>query len=112
MVKAPPKGAIGTPTQSHPMSSRAHLSRQASASAQANRQPDQGSQTKGEAEKGKEKQIISDDIANTRQAHAGTAHTDTLLLSLAETVKAIAGLGNLTLSDGVWADPQRHLSVQ
>jgi hypothetical protein len=27
-------------------------------------------------------------------------------------VKAVAGLGNLTLSDGVWADPQRRLSVQ
>jgi hypothetical protein len=28
-----------------------------------------------------------------------------------EPVKAVAGLGNLTLSDGVWADPQRRLSV-
>jgi hypothetical protein len=27
-------------------------------------------------------------------------------------VKAVAGLGSLTLSDGVWADPQRCLSVQ
>ena len=27
-------------------------------------------------------------------------------------VKAVAGLGTLALSDGVWADPQRRLSVQ
>jgi hypothetical protein len=27
-------------------------------------------------------------------------------------VKAAAGLGSLTLSDRVWADPQRCLSVQ
>jgi hypothetical protein len=27
-------------------------------------------------------------------------------------VKAIAGLGSLTLSDRVWTDPQRRLSVQ
>jgi hypothetical protein len=27
-------------------------------------------------------------------------------------VKAVVGLGSLTLSDGVWTDPQRRLSVQ
>jgi hypothetical protein len=31
---------------------------------------------------------------------------------MAMIVKAAAGLGTLTLSDGVWADPQRRLSVQ
>jgi hypothetical protein len=29
-----------------------------------------------------------------------------------ENVKAAAGLGSLALSDRVWADPQRRLSVQ
>jgi hypothetical protein len=34
------------------------------------------------------------------------------LVALLIGVKAVVGLGTLALSDGVWADPQRRLSVQ
>ena len=43
---------------------------------------------------------------------AAMEHELALLQASAPGVKATAGLGTLALSDGVWADPQRRLSVQ
>jgi hypothetical protein len=42
----------------------------------------------------------------------GESVLEVLTLPSDLSVKAVVGLGNLTLSDGVWADPQRRLSVQ
>jgi hypothetical protein len=45
------------------------------------------------------------------EAWAGAA-VEAVVVAAEAGVKAIAGLGSLALSNGVWADPQRRLSVQ
>jgi hypothetical protein len=53
---------------------------------------------------------VSTDISGDCLTDVGT-HAVTVTINPG-LVKAVAGLGSLTLSDGVWADPQRRLSVQ
>ena len=86
MVKTIQKGVVATPTQQRPTSSRAHLSRQVSAAAHDNRQPEQSSLTKEDDSKTEAITKTDVDVAATPQEPESAVSTDPFLLKVADTL--------------------------